>query len=211
MTSWPQTAATFRSGLDLRPTLETVRSSGAAYVEHALTDDSLDALRAEAHAIPLEPLPSREGRARQEGEIHIIHGTAVAHPTIKRIGHDLRELVHAHGADIPGCTAWQPNEVSIQRYPAGALGISPHLDLKHYHYLIAIVTAEGSAPFTICANRDGDPLAIWPAAAGCLILLRAPGLGGHDDGRPLHAVSGPTHGDRISISFRMGSARSQIH
>jgi hypothetical protein len=34
-------------------------------------------------------------------------------------------------------------------------------------------------------------------------LLRAPGLDDADDGRPLHAVSGPQTGQRISVSYRM--------
>jgi hypothetical protein len=79
----------------------------------------------------------------------------------------------------------------------------PHLDLKRYHYLVAIITAHGTAPFTICKNRTGEPLTTWPATAGSLVLLRAPGLDGLDDGRPLHTVSGPATGHRISVSYRM--------
>jgi hypothetical protein len=208
MTTRQPTATAFRPELDLHPTLAAVRSHGAARVEHALTDAFLDELRAEADTIPLEPLPSHEGRTRQEGEIHVIHGPADAYPAIHRLRDDLVELVHAHGAEIPGCVDWHPNEISIQRYHPGALGITPHLDLKSYHYLVAIVTAIGEAPFTICRNRDGDPLATWPATAGSLTLLRGPGFNGFADGRPLHAVSGPSTGDRISITFRMDTSES---
>jgi hypothetical protein len=206
MTTRQHTAITFRPGLDLRPALADVRNHGAAYVEHSLTDPFLDELHAQANAVPLEPLPAHEGRARQEGEIHVIHGATDDYPAIRRLGDDLVDLVHAHGAEIPGCADWQPNEISIQRYRPGALGITPHLDLKRYHYLVAIVTADGAAPFTICKNRNGDPLATWPATAGSLVLLRAPGLDGTDDGRPLHAVTGPRTGHRISISFRMDTS-----
>lgn len=162
----------------------------------------LDELRTEASAIPLEPLPSHEGRARQEGEIHVIRGRPDGYPAIQRLSDDLVELVHVHGSEIPGCADWQPNEISVQRYHPGALGITPHLDLKHYQYLVAIVTAAGEAPFTICRNRDGDPLVTWPATAGSLVLLRAPGCDGLADGRPLHAVGGPDSGYRTSISLR---------
>jgi hypothetical protein len=204
----PTATTTFTPGLDLGPALDAVRSTGAAYVEHALSDAFLDELRAEANTIPFEPLPSHEGRARQEGEVHVIHGLADGYPAIQRLGNDLVELVHAHGAEIAGCVEWHPNEISIQRYHPGALGITPHLDLKRYHYLVAIVTAVGEAPFTICRNRDGDPLATWPATAGSLTLLRGPGFNGLDDGRPLHAVSGPSTGDRVSITFRMDTSES---
>jgi hypothetical protein len=200
-----RTASTFRPDLDLRPALNTVRNHGAAYIDNTLTPAFLDDLRAQANATPLAPLPVHEGRARQEGDIHVIHGAADEYPTIQRLATDLITLVHRHGAEIPGCADWQPNEVSIQRYQPGALGITPHLDLKRYHYLVAIITAEGAAPFTICKTRDGDPIDTWQAAAGSLVLLRAPGLDGLDDGRPLHTVSGPREGQRLSISFRMDS------
>jgi hypothetical protein len=197
------TSSVFSPGLALRPALDKVRVDGAALVEHALADPFLEQLRGEANAVRYEPLPDEEGRARQEGEIHVIRRTTSGYPAIDRLRTELVELVHENGAHIPGCLEWEPNETSIQRYHASALGITPHLDLKRYHYLVAIFTVEGSAPFTLCKNRDGDPLTSWPATAGSLVLLRAPGLAHIDDGRPLHAVAGPTAGHRISVSFRM--------
>jgi hypothetical protein len=197
------TTTVFRPGLDLRPALQTVRTDGAAFIEHTLTEPFLEQLRAETNAVPYEPLPAEEGRARQEGEIHTIRDAISPYRAIDRLRDQFAELVHDHGAEIPGCTDWQPNETSIQRYRSRALGITPHLDLKRYHYLVAIFTAEGTAPFTLCKNREGDPLTTWPAAPGSLVLLRAPDLDGTNDGRPLHAVGGPPSGHRISVSYRM--------
>jgi hypothetical protein len=202
----PRQTTTFRPALDLRPALQAVRSHGAAFIEHAVTDAYLDELRTHTNALRFEPMAAHEGRARQEGEVHVIHGSGDGHPPIQHLHNGLVELVHNHGAEIPGCADWQPNEISIQRYPPGALGITPHLDLKRYHYLVAIITANGSAPFTICKNRGGDPLTTWPAAAGSLVLLRAPGLDGIDDARPLHTVSGPPTDHRVSVSFRMDTS-----
>jgi hypothetical protein len=206
MTPAPATTTVLQPGLDLRPVLQTVRDHGAAFSEHALADAFLAQLRDEANAVPYEPMAAHEGRAHQEGDIHAIHGPTAAYPATDRLRHELVELVHAHGADIPGCTDWQPNETSIQRYHRGALGITPHLDLKRYHYLVAVITADGTAPFTICKNRAGDPLTTWQATPGSLVLLRAPGLDHHDDGRPLHTVSGPERGHRISVSYRMDTS-----
>jgi alkylated DNA repair dioxygenase AlkB len=206
MTPAATTTTVFQPRLDLRPPLETVRTHGAAFIDHALTDGFLDQLRRETDAVPYEPLAAHEGRARQEGETHVIHGATSDYPAIDRLRHELVQLIHTHGASIPGCSDWQPNETSIQRYRPGALGITPHLDLKRYHYLVAIITADGSAPFTHCKNRNGDPLTTWPAAAGSLALLRAPGFDRHDDGRPLHTVSGPHTGQRISVSYRMDTS-----
>jgi hypothetical protein len=206
MTPAPTTTTVFQPALDLRPALQTVRTHGAAFIDRSLTDTFLDQLRLEADAVPYQPLAAHEGRARQEGEIHVIHGTTSNYPAIDRLRDALVQLVHTHGAGIPGATDWQLHETSIQRYQPGALGIPPHLDLKRYHYLVAIITAHGSAPFTQCKNRAGDPVATWPAGAGSLVLLRAPGLDHTDDGRPLHNVSGPTHGQRISVSYRMDTS-----
>lgn len=192
--------------LDLRPALDTVRTHGAAFVEHALTDPFLAELRAEANALPYEPLAAEEGVARQEGEIHMIHGATSDHPAVDRLRDQLVAAIHSHADEISSCANWQPNETCIQRYHPGALGITPHLDLKRYHYLVAIITADGSAPFTHCKNRAGDPLATWAASAGSLVLLRAPGLDGADDGRPLHTVSGPERGQRISVAYRMDTS-----
>ena len=68
--------------------------------------------------------------------------------------------------------------------------------------LIAIFTTEGSAPFTFCANRQGDVIDKWNAAPGSLILMRGTGLNGAEN-RPFHAVAGPTTGSRVSLTFRM--------
>jgi hypothetical protein len=203
MTPSHATTTVLRPGLDLRPALDAIRTHGAAFVEHALTDAFVAELRVEANAVSYEPLAAEEGVARQEGEIHMIHGSTSDYPAVDRLRDQLVAVIHSHADEIPGCANWQPNETCIQRYHPGALGITPHLDLKRYRYLIAIITADGSAPFAICKNRAGDPLATWAASAGSLVLLRAPGLDGVNDGRPLHAVSGPERGQRISVSYRM--------
>jgi hypothetical protein len=196
--------ATLRPGLDLRPVLLRVARDGAAFVEHALNEDFLATVQREVAGVPFETMAPTEGRARQGGEqFHTANLSIGAYPAIRELRDDLARLVHRHGAAIEGCSVWEPNEVYVQRYRAGDLGITAHLDLKRYRHIVAVFTADGTAPFTICKNRDGDPLVSWPAARGTLILLRAPGLGGLADHRPLHAVSGPQQGQRVSISYRM--------
>jgi hypothetical protein len=111
--------------------------------------------------------------------------------------------LHESSGSVEGVSEWLPNEVDVQRYHALALGITPHLDLKRYRVLIAIVTVGHSAPFSLCKDREGTVSEQWQAEPGSLVLLRAPGLGGAEDGRPLHAVGGPPVGTRISITWRM--------
>jgi hypothetical protein len=101
-----------------------------------------------------------------------------------------------------------PNEVYVQRYRAGDLGVTPHRDWKRYRYLVAIFTATGEAEFRLCKNRAGEVLRSWTATPGSLVLLRAPGLAGVDDGRHLHGVRGPATGERISVTYRMDRRRA---
>lgn len=191
----------------LRSALDLVDRAGAAYVPGALPATTLSALGAEvAERISFAPMPGREGRAFQEGEVCGFHAPFDRYPVIDDVGRALTRSIHADGSGIGGCGAWVPNEVYVQRYSAGDLGITPHLDLKRYRYLVAIFTVSGQAPFLLCRNRAGDVEQSWSTAPGSLVLLRAPGLGGVDDGRPLHAVRGPESGRRISLSYRMDTS-----
>jgi hypothetical protein len=195
----------FSDSLDLRSALAEVAERGIAFVPDALAEPFRRELQDEVNTMPLEPMPAEEGVARQEGEMLMIFGTASPYRAVEQLRTALNVQVSAHADDINGLGDWQPDHVSVQRYPAGALGITPHLDHKRYHFLVAVFTAEGRAPFTWCRDRDGTPQAVWQAGPGSLVLLRGPGLAGVDDGRPLHMVTGPPIGQRVSVTFRMDS------
>lgn len=193
------------SDLDLTDQLQMVNDVGVALVEEALDEEFRQQLDVEVSAGPFEAMPSEQGRARQEGHIFHLRNHFGTYPLVEQLGNELVYLVHTQGSAIVGAPSWEPNEVHVQRYPTHALGITPHLDLKRYRILIAIVTAVGSARFTWCKDRTGSLLKQWDVTPGDLILLRAPGLGSHADGRPLHAVGGPLTGHRISVTWRMNS------
>ncbi len=115
--------------------------------------------------------------------------------------------VHEHAPAVRGLEAWAPDEVTVQRYEPGSLGISTHLDGRRHRYLVAILTLEGSARLHQCSDRQGTTLTTWEAAAGSLVLLRGPGLDGTEDGRPLHAVDGPREHRRTSLTLRARAPR----
>ena len=189
--------------LDLRSALLTVTQAGAAFVPDAVPEEGLSAIRQDLAPAAFRKLPEYEGVARQEGEVCVLDAGSSGYPAIRRLRGELAAAVHAASAGITGLASWDPSEISIQRYHTGAAGITAHLDLKRYRFLVAIVTIEGTAAFTLCKNRNGDPAVTWQANQGSLVLLRGPGLAGTADGRPLHAVKGPATGQRISIGFRM--------
>ncbi len=180
--------------------------AGAAFLPDALPAEACAWIVSELASARFSRLQKHEGRARQEGEIFVIRNSLRDYPAIRRLRRELVDAAHEAGDEIAGLASWEPNEVSAQRYPAGSLGITPHLDLRRYRYLVVIATVEGAADFTLCKNRQGDLVTTWRAETGSLILLRGPGLGGVEDGRPLHAVAGPVRGQRISLGFRMDTS-----
>lgn len=185
--------------------LDAARRSGAAFISEGLTAAFRQRLAQEVSAGPFARMSTYEGRAQQEGELFHIGADLTGYPGVRQLRDELVAGIRAHGDRIPELAAWMPNEIHIQRYPTRALGITPHLDHKRYHLLIAIFTVAGSAPFTWCADRSGTAHEEWQAGPGSLVLLRAPGLAGVQDGRPLHKVGGPVSGERISVTFRMNA------
>lgn len=114
-----------------------------------------------------------------------------------------RASVRKNGRAISGLESWQPTAAFVQRYKAGALGITPHLDGRRFGLLVAVFTIKGSARFSVHESRKGPVTAWWEATPGSLVLLRGPGLAGVEDGRPFHSVGGARGEERYSVSFRM--------
>src|SRR5262249_18237760 len=146
---------------------------------------------------PVEPVI---GRVRQEAESFQVPTEHLErrYPLLSGLRDELVRRVHEHGGP-----QWGPNEILVLRYQPGSVGITPHRDQRRFAQLVAVITVAGSAPFTLCHNRDGDPILTWSADEGSLVLLRGPGLAGNPDGRPLHLVGGPTGASRTSIGIRM--------
>jgi hypothetical protein len=186
--------------LDWSTVLREVTEQGAAFVAQAVCQPFCHQLAAELAKGPYEPVEPVIGQVRQEAESFLV---PVGHlerqyPVLASLCHELVRQVHTHGV-----REWVPNEVVIQRYQPGSVGITPHRDQRRYAQLVAVITVSGSAPFTLCRNREGDPIRTWQAEAGSLVLLRGPGLAGHPDGRPMHLVGGPISTPRTSIGIRM--------
>jgi hypothetical protein len=194
-----------RPQLDLLRPMEAVTEVGAALVDDAVEPAFLRELASATAGLPFQRMATEEGRARQGGDYWVTAEPFDQLPLVKQLGDDLAVRIHSLPIGAPG---WRPNEVYVQRYRVGDLGVTPHRDWKRYRYLVAIVTAAGEAEFMLCKDRAGEVLRSWTAAPGSLVLLRAPGFAGVDDGRLLHAVRGPVTGERISVTYRMDSRRA---
>lgn len=79
------------------------------------------------------------------------------------------------------------NDLMLQRYEVGRLGITPHLDRTAYRHVVCLFVLAGRARFGVSADRGGrDPLLV-ANAPGDVLLLRAPGFL-PAEGRPFHFV-----------------------
>ncbi len=92
------------------------------------------------------------------------------------------------------------NDLIVQRYHPGSVGITPHRDHLKYEALVALFPLSGRARFCICADRQGSDSREIPTAPGDLILMRAPGLFGLRD-RPFHFLD-RVESRRISLGLR---------
>jgi alkylated DNA repair dioxygenase AlkB len=191
--------ATLVKGERVGAAFRRTAQAGAAFVPGAVDPRLLERLARELEALRFEPAPRVVGEVRQETEGASFPGRL---PVAARALRDA--LVDAaRGSGIRGLRTWRPNDVEVQRYEPGALGITAHRDGKRFRRLVAVVTVRGRAGFAIRAERHGRIVAAWEVGPGDLVLMRGPGLAGARDGRPFHEVSGPLDGVRSSVAFRM--------
>tara|TARA_B100000029_G_scaffold331733_1_gene324008 strand:+ start:2021 stop:2659 length:639 start_codon:yes stop_codon:yes gene_type:complete len=98
------------------------------------------------------------------------------------------------------------NDIAIQRYKPGSLGISPHKDHKKYISVIIIITLSGRSDLCICENRKGLNQLVVNDAPGNIVVLPASEFMTLNNNciRPLHFVNNISDG-RLSIGLRQNS------
>ena len=192
-------------GLDLRPPLRATAAQGFAHVSHAVEGSFLRSLRRELERGPFQQFEGSFAQVRQEIEGYDVLEPMNGFPLVAELRDELAGLLRRNARGIAGLATWWPNEAGVARYRPGSIGITPHLDGKWYRRLVAVVTVNGTAPFTVCRDRAGEVIERWDAGPGSLTLMRAPGLAGYRDGRPFHTVEGPRRGTRSSVGFRMNT------
>lgn len=79
------------------------------------------------------------------------------------------------------------NDLMLQRYRKGELGISPHRDRSSYRNVICLFVIGGRGRFLVCEDRAGTRAVEIASAPGDLVLTRAPGCLGLAR-RPFHCV-----------------------
>ncbi len=79
------------------------------------------------------------------------------------------------------------NDLMLQRYSVGEVGITPHRDRTGYRNLVCLFILEGNGRFYLCDDRAGRGAREISHVAGDVLLMRAPGFQGTDE-RPFHCV-----------------------
>lgn len=79
------------------------------------------------------------------------------------------------------------NDLMLQRYSSGEIGITPHRDRTSYRNVICLFVLAGRGRFGVCADRSGNASRELSNAPGELILTRAPGFL-QSSARPFHFV-----------------------
>ena len=98
------------------------------------------------------------------------------------------------------------NDIAIQSYKPGSLGISPHKDHKKYISVIIVITLSGRSDLCICDDRKGlNPLIINDIPGNIVVLPASEFITLNNNCiRPLHFVNNITDG-RLSMGLRQNS------
>jgi FolB domain-containing protein len=92
------------------------------------------------------------------------------------------------------------NELSLQKYEKGSIGITPHKDNFSSVDFIAVFLIKGKGNFALCDDRAGTNPRFLDTTVGNVIFMRAPNFFGSTK-RPFHFVSDITE-ERISFGLR---------
>jgi hypothetical protein len=79
------------------------------------------------------------------------------------------------------------NDLMLQRYSVGEVGITPHRDRTAYRNLVCLFILEGRGRFFVCDDRSARGAREIPHAAGDVLMMRAPGFRASPE-RPFHFV-----------------------
>ncbi len=98
------------------------------------------------------------------------------------------------------------NEMSLQKYDTGSIGITPHMDNRSSVDLVLVLTLKGRGDVFLCADREGTGRQKLPTAPGTLMILRAPGFLGSSK-RPFHYVTNIAE-ERIVFGMRHNAKKT---
>lgn len=181
----------FRSPrLDIANIVTALGNRGAVSVP-MLTDAYRRQLLAEARACSFRPARASVGEGErivhQRMEVHAEFAPESDFCTLARAFQTLWDdsLADHHENPFEGRLVF--NDLMLQRYGVGAVGITPHRDRTAYRNLVCLFILAGRGRFYLCDDRSGRGAREIRHEPGDVLLMRAPGFRGSDQ-RPFHLV-----------------------
>lgn len=92
------------------------------------------------------------------------------------------------------------NDMSLQKYDKGSIGITPHKDGKSCINLVCVFNLVGKAEFALCDDRSGANPRFLDTSPGNMVIMRGPGFF-HGNFQPFHFVRNITE-ERIVFGLR---------
>lgn len=185
---------------DLNTILETIDKEGAISIP-ILNESYRQELLNEAEGYKYEKQPEVVGPHKVREQIS---SNYKFHPgsLFVRLKEDFQTLLNQNKSDsnYPFSPNLDFNELSLQLYEKGSIGITPHLDNFSSKNLICIFVITGHAKFALCDDREGSNPRFLDTTPGNVIIMRAPGFKNQDI-RPFHFVNDITE-RRIVFGLR---------
>lgn len=181
--------------IDWLPAAQTLRRNRFVRLRKSFDLSTCEALVAAAPE-PWHDLPPEEGIVRQSGRAT---GGALAEsaPVVRELGDALVSSLSVASPRLAGPPSF--NEVTWSLYPEGVGHITAHRDPAGVGGVIAIVTLQGTAEFSV---RTSGEHVEWLTEPGDLVLLCGNGWPEDETRCPLHAVGPPVGSDRMILTFR---------
>ncbi|MEK7585261.1 MAG: dihydroneopterin aldolase [Patescibacteria group bacterium] len=189
--------------IDFKKALAEIRAHGATGFP-LLQDYYRQMLLAEGQKLEYERRPEYVGPAKVREQLSSAKVIPDPSPFSALVGefetllnYETLKLVEA---ERPFVRPVKFNETSLQKYDAGSIGITPHLDSARCQDLVVILVLVGEGCFATCADRAGtNPHEIRPKP-GDAILMRAAGFDGVDE-RPFHYLT-DIREERLALGLR---------
>ena len=167
---------------------ELEREGGVSFP--ILKDDYRKKLLAEAEIYQYEKQPEIVGPANVREQLSSV-STLKERSLFWRLKDDFQKIFDYKLKSLsryPFETLLAFNEISLQLYEKGSIGITPHMDGLSRINLICVFILRGKARFSLCKDRAGSEPKDLATSPGNVIIMRAPGFM-NSDYRPFHFLS----------------------
>ncbi|MGD2048590.1 MAG: hypothetical protein PVH03_03805 [Chloroflexota bacterium] len=176
---------------DVKGVIELLSTVGATSL-HMLPDEvRMDLLR-EAESYDYQPAEEVVGQGSRTVRQQLgFYDTFAGNSQFVRLRDAFQALLDNALEELdvyPFQTRLDLNDLVLQKYEEGSLGITPHRDHLTYINLVCLFVIGGRGRFFICDDRFGSNAREIEAPPGHVILMRAPGFRG-STGRPFHFLS----------------------